>query len=170
MADSSKPMILLVPGAWLHPSTYVRFLDILKAAGYPTLLVSYPSHNPAHPFTADVAGDSQSIRDNVLVPLIEEQGKEVVLVMHSYGGMPGSVASNGLGKTQRTQEGKRGGVLGLVFVSGFVLQEGASVADGQGGSLPAWVKEDDVNFPISFLLILLRRLLFLASSGSYYAT
>ncbi|MCJ1247408.1 hypothetical protein MMC30_004622 [Trapelia coarctata] len=142
MADSMRLTIVLVPGAWMRPSTYENFLAILQKAGYPTSYASYPSLSPDDPLKADVAADSASIREKVMLPLIEQQGKEVVVVMHSYGGMPGSVASAGLGKTQLAHQGKRGGVVGLVFISGFVLQEGASVADGQGGALPPWVKEN----------------------------
>lgn len=64
--------------------------------------------------------------------------------MHSYGGVPGSSAARGLGKVQRVGEGKTGGVVGLIYISGFVLPGGASVADGQGGQLPAWVKQNEV--------------------------
>ena len=72
--------------------------------------------------------------------------------MHSYGGVPGSSAARGLGKVQRVGEGKKGGVVGLIYVSGFVLPGGASVADGQGGQLPAWVKQNEVRS--SFQLII----------------
>lgn len=145
-----KPTVLLVPGAWLRPSTYDALLNLLQDTGYPTLYASYPSLNPADPFTAHCAADSLSVREKVLLSLVEAQGMDVVLVMHSYGGIPGSVAAHGLDKVQRMKEGRQGGVLGLIFVSGFVVGEGASVADGQGGSLPPWVRENHVIFPIVF--------------------
>lgn len=148
MAETRKPTILLVAGAWLPPATYEPFLHLFKEAGFPTLSVSYPSFNPTDPQKTDVAADSRSIRDNVLYPLVEEDGKEVVIIMHSYGGMPGSVAAKGLGERQRRKDGKPGGVLGLIFISAFVIQEGASVADGQGGNLPPWVLQDDVSLPV----------------------
>ena len=146
--NKNKPIVLFVPGAWFGRSTYDRFLNLIQEAGYQTVFVSYPSLSPIDPFTADCAADSRSVREKVLLPLIEAQGKDVVLVMHSYGGIPGSVAAHGLSKLQRTNEGKEGGVLGLVFISGFVVGEGASVADGQGGSLPTWVGQDDVKIHI----------------------
>jgi len=130
MADSTRLIIILVPGAWMHPSTYETFLTILHNDGSPTSYASYPSLNPVDPLKADVVADSASICKRVMLPLIEQQGKEVVVVMYSYGGMPGSVASAGLGKIQRAHQEKKGEVVGLVFISGFVLQEGASVADG----------------------------------------
>ena len=36
--------------------------------------------------------------------------------------------------------------MGLSMISGFIALEGASVASGMGGSLPAWVHENDVRF------------------------
>lgn len=96
---------------------------------------------------ADAVGDTSFVLENSLLPLIEGEGKDVVLVMHSYGGIPGSGAAKGFGKAARKMAGRKGGVIGLVHVSGFVLPEGLSCVDGQGGSLPAWIKQDDVCVP-----------------------
>ena len=146
--STTKPTILFVPGAWIQPPMYSPFLNVLHGAGYPVQVVTYPSLDPTNPSTADVAADSASIRNETLLPLVAE-GKEVVIVMHSYGGMPGSVAATGLGIVERQASREAGGVVGLVFLSGFVLAEGASVADGQGGALPAWVSEDNVRSVLS---------------------
>ena len=108
------------------------------------MIAPYPSLNPTNPLVTDVAFDSKAVREKFLVPLVEKEGKEVVVVMHSYGGMPGSAASTGLGKDQRAREDMPGGVVGLIFISGFVIAEGATVADAQGGKLPPWVTEDSV--------------------------
>ena len=146
--SGAKPTIVLVPGAWFDPSTYDALFKLLQQAGYATRCTPYPSLNSVNPFKTDCAADATFLRESVLVPMIEEKNNDIMVVMHSYGGMPGSVAAKGLGKVQRMQEGKKGGVVGLVFISGFVLAEGASVADGMGGALPDWVKEDDVILPI----------------------
>lgn len=144
--ENIKPTILLVPGAWFPPSAYNAFSQAVRNAGYPTECASYPSLNPEDPMHADAAADTSSILRNYLIPLINIAEKDVVIVMHSYGGIPGSGAATGLGKATRKQEGRKGGVVGLVHSSGFVLPEGLSCADGQGGSLPAWIKENDVRF------------------------
>lgn len=141
---ATKPTILLIPGAWFQPSTYDSFISHLQQLSFPTAYAPYPSLNPSHPATADAAHDTETVLQESLLPLIEDEGKEVVIVMHSYGGVPGSSAARGLGKVQRVGEGKTGGVVGLIYISGFVLPGGASVADGQGGQLPAWVKQNEV--------------------------
>lgn len=142
--DATKPTILFIPGAWFHPSTYDSFISHLQKLSFPTVYASYPSLDPSHPATADAANDTETVLKGSLLPLIENEGKDVVVVMHSYGGLPGSSAARGLSKAQRSGEGKKGGVVGLIHISGFVLPGGASVADGQGGELPAWVKQNEV--------------------------
>ena len=142
--ENTRPTILLIPGAWFPPSAYNAFLHAVRNAGYQTVCASYPSLNPKDPKHADAATDTLFVVQNYLIPLIEIEQKDVVIVMHSYGGIPGSGAATGFGKAARQQQGRKGGVVGLVHSSGFVLAEGLSCADGQGGSLPAWVKENDV--------------------------
>ena len=49
---------------------------------------------------------------------------DVVLVMHSYGGCAGSAGVAGLSKAARTAAGKQGGIIGLIFMCGFIAHEG----------------------------------------------
>ncbi len=152
---ATKPTILLLLGAWFHPSTYNTFLSHLQKLSFPTAYAPYPSLDPSDPSTADAAHDTEVVLKDSLLPLIEDDGKDVVLIMHSYGGVPGSSAARGLSKAQRSKDGKKGGVVGLIYVSGFVLPGGASVADGQGGQLPSWVKQNEVRSPSSTIYIAL---------------
>lgn len=139
-----KPTILLVPGAWFPSSAYDAFEQAVRHAGYPTKSAPYPSLNPKDPAHADAANDTSFIVKNYLTPLVDIEGRDVVIFMHSYGGIPGSGAATGWSKETRKKEGQKGGVIGLVHSSGFVLPEGLSCADGQGGALPPWVRENDV--------------------------
>lgn len=141
---TSKPTILLVPGAWFESSIYDSFLSLLQKSSFPTAYAPYPSLDPTDPATADAAADTDFVLKRSLLPLID-QGKDVVVLMHSYGGVPGSGAARGLSRVQRAKKGEKGGVVGLIHVSGFVLPGGASVADGQGGQLPEWVKSNEVS-------------------------
>lgn len=74
----------------------------------------------------------------LLAPLLEV-GKDIVLVMHSYGGPPGSVAARGQSKTERKSRGLKGGVIGLVFIAALLAPEGASLRDMVGGKFHPWV-------------------------------
>ena len=143
---SPKPTIVFVPGAWFRAAAYAKFLDALGAAGYPVVASDYPSINPtiAHPHV-DCGTDTSHLRQTVLLPLVEQQHRDVVLIMHSYGGMPGAGAAHGLGSASRTHAGKHGGVLGLIMFSGFIVAGGNSCAGSMGGDIPPWVLKDNVS-------------------------
>ncbi|GAQ87851.1 hypothetical protein KFL_003820060 [Klebsormidium nitens] len=60
--------------------------------------------------------------------------------MHSYGGTVGTEAVHAtLGKCAREAEGKAGGVLRLVFLCAFVVQEGASLLSLSKGEAPPYL-------------------------------
>ncbi len=75
-----------------------------------------------------IAVDAAAIRANILTPRIAA-GEEIVLVMHSYGGAPGSCAAVGASKEDLQASGKIGGIIGLIYLAGFLLREGDSLID-----------------------------------------
>jgi hypothetical protein len=130
------------PGAWMTKALYEPFLEALKTNRFPVHYADYPSLDPYNPLTADCKSDADFIQQN-LRPLIE-QGQDVVLVMHSYAGMPAAAAAVGLSKLERKKEGKSGGIIGLIFIGAFIVAEGLSCAGLQGGNLPPWILLDRV--------------------------
>lgn len=138
--------ILFVPGAWTARTFYEPFLQALTVAGYDVHYAGYPSVDSSDPLVTDCQADTDAIT-TILQSLVEDQGKDVVLFLYSYGGMPGSAAATGLAKAQRAQEGKAGGVIGLLFLGAFIVPEGISCAGAQGGILPPWVLHDQVRGP-----------------------
>ncbi|KAF1992983.1 alpha/beta-hydrolase [Amniculicola lignicola CBS 123094] len=133
----TKPTIVLVPGAWHTPEIYDSVVTHLDADDYPTISLPLPSvgASPAHTsFDADV----KAIRD-CLTQLVEVEEKEVVLVTHSYTGMPGAEAPVGLGKKEREAKGFKGGVIRLVFIMAFAMPEGFQPTAG-GAQFPDWMK------------------------------
>lgn len=137
----SKPTVVFLPGAWLPQSTYASFLQALEQAGYPICYVSYPSCDSA---SADCQWDATTIRDQAIKPLIEDQGKDIVVLMHSYASMPGASATRGYSKTDRKRNGQAGGILALICIGAFLVPEGLSCAGLQGGKLPDWIVLDQV--------------------------
>ncbi|KPM38494.1 hypothetical protein AK830_g8054 [Neonectria ditissima] len=134
----SKPTIVLVPGAWHTPEHYDLLLQRLRDAGYPTSSNQLTSVGSADPKNQTVATDTKFIREDLLLPELD-QGKDVVLVMHSYGGCPGAAAAKGLSKTERVAAGQKGGILGLVFISAFLANEGDSLQSKlPGQKLDPW--------------------------------
>lgn len=142
-AVKEKPTVVLVPGAWLPPTAYTAWTARLEQDGYRTATIPYPSSDPrGDAQDLDVAGDAAAVRAALLRLLDNDDHGGVVLVMHSYGGMPGSSAAAGL---------LGAGLLGLVYVAAFVVPEGTSCAGMTGGRLAPWVRDDTprpgVNMP-----------------------
>ncbi|RAL08853.1 uncharacterized protein BO97DRAFT_408097 [Aspergillus homomorphus CBS 101889] len=142
--------VVLIPGAWLKPEFYQPFLIALNQAGYRTHLAGYPSLDPSNPATADCQADSDAIHQE-LRTLVEDEGQDLVLFMHSYAGMPGASAARGLSKVERQQQGKAGGILGLIFLAAFLVPEGVSCAGFQGGDLPPWILLDNPSSQLNFV-------------------
>lgn len=117
--SSPKPTVLLTPGAWHSPAYFAAYRSALKAHDYPTVAINMPSVN-ADPALQSHDDDTSAIRHK-LTTLIDEQGKNVILAMHSYSGIPGSDAAEGLGHAERRAAGKRGGIVLLVYICAYML-------------------------------------------------
>ena len=134
----SKPTIVLVPGAWHTPVHFEAFIHRLRDAGYPTISKQLKSVGSADPKNQTVVSDTNFIRQDVLLPELD-QGKDIILIMHSYGGCPGAAAAKGLSKTERVAAGKEGGIIGLVFMCAFLAAEGDSLKSKlPGQQLDPW--------------------------------
>lgn len=146
MPTSPKPTILLVPGAWHSPSHYATLLSRLQTAGYHTVCSRLPSVASVDPLTATAAQDTSFIREKMLLPLLEQE-KDILLVLHSYGGLPGSAAAKDFSKSERTKQGKKGGIIGLVLMAALLAREGDSLEQMMGGKLHGWVAVDVCHTP-----------------------
>ncbi|KIW98634.1 uncharacterized protein Z519_00295 [Cladophialophora bantiana CBS 173.52] len=144
---SSKPVIVFVPGAWHVPETFHLVVDELEAAGYETKgvkLASVGSPEPLRDFQPDVEAIQQAMR-----PFIEEQEKDVLLVVHSYGGIVGNEAVKGLDKASRERQGKKGGVSHIYFCCAFALPEGVSLMDALDQTPLPWFQINDTEDLVS---------------------
>ncbi|KAI0193294.1 Alpha/beta hydrolase fold-1 [Xylaria flabelliformis] len=121
-----KPVLVFCPGAWCDPG-YFRFTtDILTKAGYTCLTVSLPSvgselrPKDAPPITQGLQTDANAVRD-VVIPQLDD-GHDVVLICHSYGGVVTSEAVRGLDRASRGPD--TGAVIYLVYVAAIILDVG----------------------------------------------
>lgn len=131
------PTILLVQGSFQIPQVYEKLVKGLKDQGYPTIHPQLPScsdvDNPNFP-QVSLIDDVLAIRSE-LTRRIEYEGKTVVVVMHSYGGLVGSeAATEELSYASRQSKGLPGGVLHLFFYAAFLLDKDQSVLDTFGES------------------------------------
>ncbi|KAF2791431.1 alpha/beta-hydrolase [Melanomma pulvis-pyrius CBS 109.77] len=136
---AANPTIVLIPGAWHQPVHYGLLMAAFKNYNYDVVTSKMPSVGSSTPKAQSVAVDSAFIKNNLLLPQINA-GKDVLLVMHSYGGCPGADAAKGLSKIERKAAGKKGGIIGLVFMCAFVANEGDSLKSKlPGGVYDPWV-------------------------------
>lgn len=115
------PTIVIVPGACQTPAHYQPFASALQHASFQVAVVPLPSLGGSRGWK-DFSEDVTAIRK--VVSNLVDDGTEVVVLMHSYGGMPGSAALRGLGVKDRAKGGMKGGVKRLVHVASHALREG----------------------------------------------
>ena len=133
----SKPTFILAPGAWYPPTAFNPLIE--KLDGYTCHTVAFPSIQQSTT-VQDLQPDIDSVR--TLVESEADAGHDIILVLHSWAGLPVCSALDGLSKTEREKEGKKGGVIKLVFIAAFIPQIGESLISAFGGTPPPWYIRD----------------------------
>lgn len=139
---AAKPTIVISHGAWHPPAVYEGFISKLKDASYDALIPTLPSLDNPDPTSATCAKDADAVRAAIL-PLLDE-GKDVIVLAHSYGGIPAAGAAHGLSVETRKKQGQKGGVIGLVYASAFVVPEGLGLLTVMGGKHAPYLVPDQV--------------------------
>lgn len=104
----ATPTIVLIHGAFADAASFAPVTRILLDQGYTVRVPAVPNRS--------LLGDSEYIRS-----VIEQIDGPVLLAGHSYGGAVITVA------------GAADNVVGLVYISGYALDEGESLGQLQGG-------------------------------------
>ena len=60
--------------------------------------------------------------------------KDIMLVPHSYGGIPGCQAVSGLEKRKREAEEKPGGVVHVLFIVALLVEQGGEIVTALEGA------------------------------------
>ena len=132
-----QPTVLFIHGAWHSPNHFKRVRDLFEANGFPTSCPSQPTFGG--PPSMKMYEDAECIRLE-LKRLIEDEGKDVIIVMHSYGGVVGTEAVHeSFAKEIRGSKRLPGGVLHLLYMCAFVLPLGDSLGSAFGGKLPPFI-------------------------------
>ncbi|KAB8255671.1 Alpha/beta hydrolase fold-1 [Aspergillus pseudonomiae] len=129
------PTLLLCPGSWHTPTSLTHLQTALKRAGYPTQTIAHPT-NGADPPTKTLTDDTTNLRQT-LSRLIDQEGKGVVLIAHSYGGLVTSNAAEGLGRQERANQSLQGGIVLLIYMTAFLVPRGESLFGVLGEYRPA---------------------------------
>ncbi|OPB36366.1 hypothetical protein A0O28_0054450 [Trichoderma guizhouense] len=130
ISSSLKPHILIIPGAWYPASNLDTFIESLEAAGYSAEAFSLPSFN-----TSGVSVQDDEDRVKVLLTSLIDNGKDVIILAHSYGGLVAAevIANPGLDKRAREAQGSKGGVVGIVYLAAIIPAEDEGILQLVGG-------------------------------------
>ncbi|RAK87821.1 alpha/beta-hydrolase [Aspergillus costaricaensis CBS 115574] len=137
---NSSTTVLFIPGAWHSPECFDKVIQRLEADGYITDVVHLPSVGAIEPHS-DFSKDVLQIRKQIEIAVNAEQ--RVVVVSHSYGGLPGCEAVCGLDWATRQRQNKPGGVVHLFFCCSFIVPEGKSLISSFGGDDLPWFQVSD---------------------------
>lgn len=137
MAHNEKLVFVFIPGACHMPEVFNPLRQLMSQQELDSEVVALPSVG-AEPPNKSLTDDVSHVR-SVLQQLAEE-GRLLVVVAHSYGGLVGAGAVQGLDYVQRSQSGQTGGVIMLVYMTALVAPSGNSLYDMIGGKWFPWIK------------------------------
>ena len=142
--SKDRVAFVMIPGSFSGPWLYLKVIALLTSAPY-----SYPSSSmhampllsatPSRPEGPATMYDDASTITSRLNALADEC-KDIVLVMSSYGGSPGTEAAYGLSKASRTKKGLHGGIVSLLYIAAHMPLVGQCINDFAEGPPP---KGDD---------------------------
>ncbi|KAI0965344.1 Alpha/beta hydrolase fold-1 [Xylaria arbuscula] len=131
----SSPIVFFTPGAWHRPWVFDDVRRILSTRGFKTESSSLATPGSTGP-NVGLPADTAQIR-SALKNLVND-GKEVVVVAHSYGGLVTSNAVEGLGIEQRTRDGFKGSVIMILYLAAFALPANDRLSGALDDSHPDW--------------------------------
>jgi pimeloyl-ACP methyl ester carboxylesterase len=118
---------LIVPGAWHTPWHYSILVSSLRALDCRVVCLANPSTHVDSRYPETGEDDATNIASAIRAEA--KLGRKVILVMHSYGGAPGSEACKGLLVQDYQAEGQRGGVRKAVYIAAVVFAEGEEISE-----------------------------------------
>ncbi|EEU44954.1 uncharacterized protein NECHADRAFT_105405 [Fusarium vanettenii 77-13-4] len=123
-----RPSLLIVPGASGLPEFYDPFVEAVTAGGYDIKALHIPSvglvtgarEGPLPTMYDDAEFVAKHVRE------LADLGHDVILITHSYGGTPATESVKGLTKKERQNQGLKGGIIGLAYMTSLVPNIGGS--------------------------------------------
>jgi pimeloyl-ACP methyl ester carboxylesterase len=127
----TKLTVVLVHGAWHSPAHFKPLIEVLESHNYKTAAVSCPSSSPSATATpATFEDDCEAVRSVVLREL---DTANVLVVAHSYGGVPASNALQGLSPSARAASNHATSVTGIAYICAAALPTGITFLQAIGG-------------------------------------
>ncbi|RAL10320.1 alpha/beta hydrolase [Aspergillus homomorphus CBS 101889] len=142
--DNASLGVVICTGSYHTPDPYEPLMQALESSGFEAYCPLRPTCDLSKLHVGDVTNpnfdlgpppegyptdlDDVQVVDEVLTKLIEQEGKEVLLLAHSSGGTIASQAAvPRLQYKTRQANGQQGGVIGIFYVGAFVVPVGESV-------------------------------------------
>ncbi|KAH8176390.1 alpha/beta hydrolase family protein [Sarocladium implicatum] len=124
----AQPLIVIVPGGFVKPEAYDGVAKELSQLGYTTKVLELTvygdlsNETPDSPAWKEMA--DKGCLDDVKMIMTQitpefEEGREVVLLGHSYGTLPATISADGQSVAERHARGEKGGIKALVNLAGF---------------------------------------------------
>jgi len=124
---ASRPSIVLVPGAACRLIFYTALVEQLSKH-FETYAYDLPTASREPPQQAATLADDAAFFHDKIQDLVNA-GKDVVVLAHSYGGMPATDSVQGLAKSDRASQGLPGGVVRLIYLSCIVADVGQTASE-----------------------------------------
>ncbi|RFU76306.1 alpha beta-hydrolase [Trichoderma arundinaceum] len=144
---SSRTSFVLVPGAWHRAETWDKITSIFEAKGYTCISVTLPSTtgDPTAGLGNDVSAIQKAIQSQT------SQGRDVVLIVHSYGGLVGSSSIRGFARKHHdnlvSSSTSSGHVIGMAMMAtGFAITGKSFLATTGGKPPPFWIADTETGF------------------------
>jgi pimeloyl-ACP methyl ester carboxylesterase len=118
----TRPSVLLVPGAWHTPHHFYLLIDELADLDVHTVALTSSGDDPAT--LRDMYADA-----DVIAQAVAAIGRPVVVVAHSYGGIP---TTQGLSNARNVRH--------IIYLASFQLLAGESLLSPNGRALMPWAK------------------------------
>lgn len=139
-----KPTLVFVPGAWHRAETWDKVVAQLQPQGYKSIAVTLPSTsgNPSLGFKEDFLAVREVIRAET------SQGHNVVVIVHSYGGLVGVSAAKAFTLQSHddtpTAADATGHVIGFCLIATGFAVTGMCMLDATDGKPPPqWVIDEE---------------------------
>jgi pimeloyl-ACP methyl ester carboxylesterase len=138
----NKPVFVFVPGAWHAAEVWSKVSSLLKEQGYNSVSISLPTTSGDN--TLSLVDDVKATQEAIQAET--SQGRNVVVVVHSYGGVVGESAIKSFTAKDGTASSNAGHVIGLFVIASGFAQPGMVFLDGSGGKPPPMWRLDPSGF------------------------
>jgi pimeloyl-ACP methyl ester carboxylesterase len=141
---TNKPVFVFVPGAWHGPETWSKVTPLLKEQGYDSVCITLPTTTGDK--DAAFGDDFKAARNAIQAET--SKGRNVIVVVHSYGALVGQSAMKGLTRPKDGGKSDTGYVIGHIIIASGFTQEGMAFLDGTGGKPPPSWSLDPSGFAV----------------------